>query len=69
MPSCHTVQANGRRLPRPLRRQPFHNTGVPRNPNNPYYKQTNKTADPLGYNALGEAYIDYGLGDFLYPQD
>ena len=45
----------------------FLNTGVPKNPNNPYYKQTSSVSDPQGYNPLGAAYIDYGLGDFLYP--
>jgi cytochrome c peroxidase len=45
----------------------FVNTGVPKNPNNPFYKQTNAAADPVGFNPLGAAYIDYGLGDFLYP--
>lgn len=43
------------------------NTGVPKNPNNPYYKETNAQTNPLGYNPLGAAYIDFGLGGFLYP--
>jgi cytochrome c peroxidase len=42
------------------------NIGVPRNPSNPYYKMTNARANPLGYNPLGAAYIDLGLGDFIY---
>jgi cytochrome c peroxidase len=46
----------------------FTNTGVPKNPNNPYYTETDSTTDPVGYNPLGASYIDYGLGDFLYPQ-
>jgi cytochrome c peroxidase len=47
----------------------FLNTGVPKNPNNPYYNQTSANLDPGGYNPLGAAYIDYGLGDYLYPTD
>ncbi len=45
----------------------YANVGVPRNPNNPFYKETNKNSDPLGYNPLGEKYVDIGLGDYLYP--
>jgi cytochrome c peroxidase len=45
----------------------YFNIGVPRNGNNPYYKQTNATTDPVGYNPLGENYVDLGLADFLYP--
>jgi cytochrome c peroxidase len=40
---------------------------VPKNPKNPYYSETNKKTNPLGYNPLGLAYIDLGLGDYLYP--
>jgi cytochrome c peroxidase len=28
---------------------------------------TNAASNPLGYNALGRNYVDFGLGDFLYP--
>jgi cytochrome c peroxidase len=45
----------------------YFNTGVPKNPNNPYYTETNARTNPLGYNPLGAAYIDLGLGDYLYP--
>jgi cytochrome c peroxidase len=64
---CHVLSANlatGRDL---FSASTFHNLGIPRNPNNPYYKETSATADPLGYNPFGAAYIDYGLGDYLYP--
>lgn len=47
----------------------YANLGVPKNPNNPYYKETNRYDDPAGYNPLGYAYIDYGLGDFYYPYE
>lgn len=38
------------------------NTGVARNPDNPFYKQTDPTTNPKGFNPLGEAFIDLGLG-------
>ncbi len=37
----------------------YDNLGVPRNPNNPFYKQDKKT------NPLGEKWVDEGLGAFL----
>jgi cytochrome c peroxidase len=40
----------------------FANIGVPKNPNNPYYENTDAVANPFGYNPLGANYIDYGLG-------
>jgi cytochrome c peroxidase len=40
----------------------FANIGVPKNPNNPYYENTDATANPFGFNPLGTKYIDYGLG-------
>ena len=40
----------------------FANIGVPKNPNNPYYENTDATANPFGFNPLGTNYIDYGLG-------
>jgi cytochrome c peroxidase len=45
----------------------YANVGVPKNSNNPYYKQTDEEADPVGYNPQGANYVDIGLGDFLYP--
>jgi cytochrome c peroxidase len=65
---CHSIPSTSGQSPDLFTASTFNNTGVPKNPNNPYYKQTNAAADPLGYNPLGAAYIDYGLGDFLYPQ-
>jgi cytochrome c peroxidase len=47
----------------------FVNVGVPKNLTNPYYGMTSEAADPLGYNPLGSKYVDFGLGDFLYPQN
>ena len=47
-------------------RHPHHdryaNIGVPKNPGNPYYQQTDKESNPHGYNPHGTKYIDYGLG-------
>lgn len=40
----------------------YANIGVPKNPNNPFYNQTNETTNPDGYNPLGRNYIDWGLG-------
>jgi cytochrome c peroxidase len=40
----------------------YANIGVPKNPNNPFYSQTNETTNPEGYNALGRNFIDWGLG-------
>ncbi len=65
---CHTINATTAAGPDLFSDSAFHNTGVPKNPNNPFYKQTSAAADPAGYNPLGAVYIDYGLGDFLYPQ-
>jgi hypothetical protein len=65
--TCHTIPSADGQGPDLFTGSVFLNTGTPKNPNNPYYKQTSAVTDPLGYNPLGEAYIDYGLGDFLYP--
>jgi cytochrome c peroxidase len=40
----------------------FANIGVPKNPGNLYYEETDPISNPLGYNPLGRRYIDYGLG-------
>jgi cytochrome c peroxidase len=40
----------------------FANVGVPKNPNNPFYAQTDPTTNPHGYNPLGTKFIDWGLG-------
>jgi cytochrome c peroxidase len=42
--------------------------GVPRNPNNPFYKQTKAAANPQGFNPDGDRFVDLGLGAILYPQ-
>ncbi|MDB5352552.1 MAG: Cytochrome c peroxidase family protein [Planctomycetota bacterium] len=40
----------------------FANIGIPRNPLNPFYQETDCTTNPLGCNALGTNFIDLGLG-------
>jgi cytochrome c peroxidase len=45
----------------------YANIGVPINPNNPYYENTDAIANPFGYNPLGTNYIDYGLGSNPNP--
>ena len=40
----------------------YANIGVPRNPNNPFYENTNATTNPNGFNPLGTNFIDFGLG-------
>jgi cytochrome c peroxidase len=40
----------------------YANIGIPKNPGNPFYEETDPTTNP-GYNPLGRKYIDWGLGD------
>ena len=63
---CHALSNNLAAGPDLFSVSTFHNLGVPKNPNNPYYQLTNSKADPVGFNPLGGAYIDYGLGANLY---
>jgi cytochrome c peroxidase len=66
---CHEIPADPTTGPDLWTGSHYANVGAPRNPNNPYYKQTNSATDPLGYNPLGRNFVDLGLGDFLYPQE
>lgn len=45
----------------------YQNIGVPRNPNNPFYTQTDPISNPVGYNPEGEDFVDIGLGEVFYP--
>jgi len=45
----------------------YFNIGLPKNSHNPFYTMTDPIANPAGYNPLGYHFIDFGLGDFLYP--
>lgn len=62
---CHAISYDLKKAPDLWTNSCYANLGVPRNPANPYYTMT----DPKnpGYNPQGAAFIDYGLGDFLYP--
>jgi cytochrome c peroxidase len=40
----------------------YANIGVPKNPDNPFYKNTNCSANPEGCNPAGARFVDYGLG-------
>src|SRR5207244_2052213 len=40
----------------------FANIGLPKNADNPFYDQTDARSNPGGYNPLGAAFIDLGLG-------
>jgi cytochrome c peroxidase len=64
---CHSDALLGRVLQATQGKETFTmfcyaNIGVPKNPGNPFYLQTNCDANPEGCNALGAEFIDYGLG-------
>ncbi len=40
----------------------YANIGIPKNPGNPYYEETDPISNPNGYNPLGRKFIDWGLG-------
>jgi cytochrome c peroxidase len=65
---CHGIPSSRSQGPDLWTNTCYANIGVPKNPNNPYYTETNKAIDPAGYNAAGAAYVDLGLGDYIYPQ-
>jgi cytochrome c peroxidase len=45
----------------------YANIGVPKNPLNPYYQNTDPVTNPHGFNPVGTNYIDYGLGSNPNP--
>jgi cytochrome c peroxidase len=45
----------------------YANIGVPKNPYNPYYENTDSTTNPFGFNPQGRNYIDFGLGSNPNP--
>ena len=65
---CHAIPDNPSQGPDLWTNTCYANLGVPRNPNNPYYTETNAKTDPAGYNPLGKNFVDLGLGDYLYPE-
>ena len=40
----------------------YANIGVPKNPLNPFYQETDAVTNPHGFNAQGTNFIDFGLG-------
>ena len=40
----------------------YANIGAPKNPHNPFYRNTDATTNPFGFNALGINFIDFGMG-------
>jgi cytochrome c peroxidase len=65
---CHGIPDDPSQGPDLWTNTCYANVGVPRNPDNPYYTETNSNKDPAGYNPLGYDFVDIGLGDYLYPQ-
>jgi cytochrome c peroxidase len=64
--ACHESQVPGPKSPPLFTDNTFHNLGVPKNPENPFYRMDQEYLDdgsPI--NPLGAAWIDYGLGAFL----
>ena len=56
--NCHILAPGPNGQPPLLTDFTFDNIGVPRNPDNPFYTQTD-------FNPLGDNWIDLGLGEFL----
>ncbi len=65
---CHGVAATPSATPDLFTNTSYSNVGVPRNPDNPFYTQTDQVSNPLGYNPLGEDFVDYGLGVTFYTE-
>lgn len=57
--SCHPSKSAADGLPPLFTDHTYDNLGVPRNPDNPFYKM------PKKYNPDGEKYVDLGLGGVL----
>lgn len=66
--SCHSIPAVPSAAPDVWTNMGFQNIGVPRNANNPFYQQTDSASNPVGYNPLGEDFVDYGLGTTMYTR-
>ena len=64
---CHGESNDMRVAPDLWTNSCYANLGVPRNDANPYFKMTDRQANPDGYNTEGEEYIDMGLAGFIYP--
>jgi cytochrome c peroxidase len=64
---CHVSHIPGPSGPPLFTDFTFENIGVPRNPENPFYEMDEEFLDDgtTPINPLGDAFIDFGLGDFL----
>jgi cytochrome c peroxidase len=40
----------------------YANIGIPKNPGNPFYEETDPVSNPTGFNPLGTNFVDFGLG-------
>jgi cytochrome c peroxidase len=65
--ACHSIPPVAGTVPDLWTNFTYQNVGFPRNPGNPFYTETDSVSNPLGYNPLGFRFVDFGLGDFLYP--
>lgn len=65
---CHAIPSTPSGSPDLWTDTGYQNIGVPRNPNNPFYLQTDRASNPVGYNPLGTAFVDYGLGATFYTR-
>jgi cytochrome c peroxidase len=64
---CHGIPIDPANGPDLWTNSCYGNIGVPRNLKNPYYTMTSAAADPKGFNPLGAAFVDLGLGGSFYP--
>jgi cytochrome c peroxidase len=60
--NCHVLDRGPNGEPPLLTDFTYDNLGVPRNPENPFYTQTD-------FNPLGDSWIDLGLGEFLASRE
>lgn len=63
--TCHTSAAAASGEPAVFSDFGFDNVGVPKNPNNPFYRMDSVTIDGTPINPAGSAWLDLGLGAFL----
>jgi cytochrome c peroxidase len=64
---CHMIPSVPSASPDVWTAACFQNIGVPRNRDNPFYRMTDQASNPVGYNPLGQDFVDFGLGDTMYP--
>ncbi|HEX5324618.1 MAG TPA: cytochrome c peroxidase [Capsulimonadaceae bacterium] len=64
---CHSIPSNSKDGPDIWTNSSYANIGVPKNPDNPYYTETDTVSNPLGYNPQGADFVDLGLGGTYYP--